>query len=316
MRLRAGGPPGLLAGASPATHETHSHSRIEFVIVAVTPIAGRGAEGDRREPRPGRSGGHRGPGSTFRSSPRARWRAPDDGDSGRGQPGVPGVDVPYLDPDHHRLSGRTGPVPGDSGQSRAEEEHHPRIVRWAELPVDRQAQDVAVEAAAAVQVAGPQQDPAAQNVHATISAARGVTRQVNKNARSIAVLLAEVASRSWADCHADRGFMCCEGSRGRRRLVPGVVSSLAAGRGRRLDRIGRFRGSCAGSRWCGTSLTSPPAGSSRLTCTRAKSVSGKAPPTAPDPVAAGANKSRSPAARAAGIAPADAAPGNPAQPPR
>ena len=39
-----------------------------------------------------------------------------------------------------------------------------------ELPVDGQAQRVAVEAAATVQVAGPQQDPAAQNVHATISA--------------------------------------------------------------------------------------------------------------------------------------------------
>jgi len=31
--------------------------------------------------------------------------------------------------------------------------------------------------ATAIQVAGPQQDPAAQNVHTAISAARGVTRQ-------------------------------------------------------------------------------------------------------------------------------------------
>ena len=46
----------------------------------------------------------------------------------------------------------------------------------AELPVDGQAQGVAVEAAAAVQVAGPKQDPAAQNVHATLSARR-VTRR-------------------------------------------------------------------------------------------------------------------------------------------
>ena len=88
--------------------------------------------------------------------PQGSVAGPDDGDSGRGQPGVPGVDVPYLDPDHHRVSGRAGRVPGDPGQSRAEEEHHPRIVRWAELPVDRQAQYVAVEAAAAVQAAGPQ----------------------------------------------------------------------------------------------------------------------------------------------------------------
>jgi hypothetical protein len=75
-------------------------------------------------------------------------------------------------------------VPGDLEPSRAEEEHHPRIAGRAELPVDGQAQYVTVEAAAAVQVAGPQEDPAAQNVPATISAARRVTRQVNKNARS------------------------------------------------------------------------------------------------------------------------------------
>src|SRR5262249_50878872 len=49
--------------------------RRQFVILAVTPIAGRGAEGARREPRPGRSGRRRGPGSTVRSSPRARLRA-------------------------------------------------------------------------------------------------------------------------------------------------------------------------------------------------------------------------------------------------
>ena len=54
---------------------------------------------------------------------------------------------------------------------------HPGIVRGTELSVDRQAQQVAVEAAAAVQVAGPQQDPAAQNVHATISS-RSVRREV------------------------------------------------------------------------------------------------------------------------------------------
>jgi hypothetical protein len=59
--------------------------------------------------------------------------------------------------------GRTGRVPGDLEESRAEEEHHPWIIRGTELPVDGQAQDVAVEAAA-VQVAGPQEDPAAQNV--------------------------------------------------------------------------------------------------------------------------------------------------------
>ena len=75
-------------------------------------------------------------------------------------------------------------VPGDLEQPLAEEEHHPGIVGGTELPVDGQAQQVAVEAAAAVQVAGPQQDPAAQNVHASISASRQVRREVRENARS------------------------------------------------------------------------------------------------------------------------------------
>jgi hypothetical protein len=92
---------------------------------------------------------------------------PDDGDAGCGQPRVLGVDIPHLDPDHHRPPGRTGRAPGDLEQSLAEEEHHPGILRRAELPVDGQAQHVAVEAAAPVQVAGPQQDPAAQNLHVT-----------------------------------------------------------------------------------------------------------------------------------------------------
>src|SRR6266487_1688010 len=56
------------------TGRTHL-TRAEFVILAVAPIAGPGGEGDRREPRPGRSGCHRGPGSTSRSSPRAPVRA-------------------------------------------------------------------------------------------------------------------------------------------------------------------------------------------------------------------------------------------------
>jgi hypothetical protein len=74
---------------------------------------------------------------------------------------VLGADIPDLDPDHHRVLGRAGRVPGDLEQSLAEEEHQPGIVWWTELPVDGQAQDIAVEAAAAVQVAGAQQDPAA-----------------------------------------------------------------------------------------------------------------------------------------------------------
>jgi len=60
---------------------------------------------------------------------------------------VLGVEIPYLHPDHHRLPGRARPVPGDLKQAGAKEEHHPGIVRRAELPVDGQAQYIAVEAA-------------------------------------------------------------------------------------------------------------------------------------------------------------------------
>jgi hypothetical protein len=61
-------------------------------------------------------------------------------------------------------------VPGDLEQPLAEEEHQPGIVRRSELPVDGKAEQVTVEAAAAVQVAVAQEDPAAQYVHATLPA--------------------------------------------------------------------------------------------------------------------------------------------------
>jgi hypothetical protein len=83
----------------------------------------------------------------------------DDRDSGRSQPGVLGADIPDLDPDHHRVPERAGRVPGDLEESRAREEHHAGIVWRAEFSVNAQAQDVAVETAAAVQVPGPQEGP-------------------------------------------------------------------------------------------------------------------------------------------------------------
>ena len=105
-------------------------------------------------------------------APGLRYWLPRDQDSRRGQPGLLGMDIADLDPDHHRAPGRAGRVPGDLEQPLDEEEHQPWIIRRAELPVDGQAQQVTVEAAAAVQVAGAQQDPAAQDVHATIPASR------------------------------------------------------------------------------------------------------------------------------------------------
>ena len=110
-------------------------------------------------------------------APRLGYRIPHDRDSGRGQPDVLGVNIADLDPDHHRVPGRVSRMPGDLKQPLAEEEHQPGIVRRAELPVDGQAEQVTVEAAAAVQVAGAQEDPAAQNVHATIPSSPSVTRE-------------------------------------------------------------------------------------------------------------------------------------------
>ena len=105
-------------------------------------------------------------------APGLRCWLPHNRNSGRGQPGVLGVNIPHLDPDHHRAPGRARRAPGDLEQPLAEEEHNPGIVRRAELPVDGQAEQVTVEAAAAAQPARAQQDPAAQNVRAAIAASR------------------------------------------------------------------------------------------------------------------------------------------------
>ena len=107
----------------------------------------------------------------FGQSPGFRCGPSEDMSSCRSQAVVLYVNIAYLEPDHHRAPGRAGRVAGDLEQSRAEEEHQPWICGRAELPVDRQAQYVAIETMAAAQVGGAQQDPAAQNVHAPILAA-------------------------------------------------------------------------------------------------------------------------------------------------
>ena len=63
-------------------------------------------------------------------------------------------------------------MPGDFEQGLAEKEHYPGIFLRPELPVDGQAQHVAVEATTPAQVAGVPEDSAAGNIHATISASR------------------------------------------------------------------------------------------------------------------------------------------------
>jgi hypothetical protein len=57
--------------------------------------------------------------------PRLGRRIALDRDSGRGQPGVLGVHIADLDPDHHRVPGRDGRGPGDLEQPLAEKEHQP-----------------------------------------------------------------------------------------------------------------------------------------------------------------------------------------------
>ena len=77
--------------------------------------------------------------------------------------------IPYPQSDHHRLPGRPGRVPRDLEQARGGKNTTPGSSgaptpgRWPG-PARR------VGAAAAAQIAGRQQDPAAQNVHAAISA--------------------------------------------------------------------------------------------------------------------------------------------------
>ena len=97
----------------------------------------------------------------------AQYEHPTDRYPGRRQSGMLLQDIPHLDSDHQRAPRRAECVSADPEQSLAEEENHPGAVRRAELPVDGQAQDVAVEAEASVRVAGEDEDPAAYNVHVT-----------------------------------------------------------------------------------------------------------------------------------------------------
>jgi hypothetical protein len=60
-------------------------------------------------------------------------------------PFILSADVADLEPEHQRVAGGWGTVAGYLQKARAEKEHHSRIVRRAELPVDRQAQHVTVK---------------------------------------------------------------------------------------------------------------------------------------------------------------------------
>jgi len=101
-------------------------------------------------------------------SPGLRRGLPQDPGTSRCQPLMLSMNLPHLEPDHHRVTGVPRGLTRYFQQSRAEKEHHPRISRRAELPENGQAQHVPVETAAPAQVSGPQQNPAAQYLHATI----------------------------------------------------------------------------------------------------------------------------------------------------
>jgi hypothetical protein len=103
---------------------------IRFVVPTVRPIAGRGAgvtgrDLDQDDPDAvGVLDLHLG------QAPGLHCWLPHDWDSGRGQPGVLSVNIPDLDPDHHRAAGQPGRVPGNLAQpllsaTRSERQHSP-----------------------------------------------------------------------------------------------------------------------------------------------------------------------------------------------
>jgi hypothetical protein len=105
-------------------------------------------------------------------APRLGCGLAEDGDPGRGQPGALGVDTrSWIQIVITGCPGGLGACPETSSRPGPRKNTTPGS-SGAELPVDGQAQGVAVEAAAAAQVAGAQEDPAAQNVHGSISASR------------------------------------------------------------------------------------------------------------------------------------------------
>ena len=91
------------------------------------------------------------------------------GYAGVGEPRLLRGEVAHLDPDRQALRDqRFLGVPGDLEEAATEEEHRARAVGRPELAVDREAEGVPVEAAAAFGVRRSQDDAAAEDVHAAI----------------------------------------------------------------------------------------------------------------------------------------------------
>src|SRR5699024_2354070 len=129
--------------------------------------------------------------------PRLLPRLAGDPHSGRLQPGVLGGQFAYLHPQRYRQSSARLPrLPGDLQQPVPAEEHHPRVLRVAELAVHRQPERVAVEGAAEGWILRSQDDPAAEHVH------RGYTRRWPSSASTARPTSSSVVemwndSRSW-----------------------------------------------------------------------------------------------------------------------
>jgi hypothetical protein len=115
--------------AAGQTYSLAASSSRPLVTRVVALIEGRAVAGDRREPRPERSGRRPGPRSTSRSIPTTRRS--DHAEYARLPPraGMLSLNVAHLEPDHHRAACGAGRAPGHFEESRAEKEHHPRISR-------------------------------------------------------------------------------------------------------------------------------------------------------------------------------------------
>lgn len=95
-------------------------------------------------------------------------RLAQDRDSSVSQPVVLGVDVSDLEPQRDRISGWVGGLTADLEKTVAREEDQAGRVGAAELSVDGQAQQVTIEAVAAGEVGGTQENSAAEYLHAAI----------------------------------------------------------------------------------------------------------------------------------------------------
>ena len=100
--------------------------------------------------------------------PRLQLRLTHHGHAGSKQPLMLGSDVPHLNPHGQTVPGRAGGLPTDLEEAAAEEEHQARVVRGAELSVDRQPQCVSIEPPASLRVGRTQQDAASQYLHASM----------------------------------------------------------------------------------------------------------------------------------------------------